>query len=156
MELKEIIKEEIGSEFLVRYDRGEIDKDRLIISKEKRIVWKSGKELELDERFLNAEFKKIDTKEYTFNEILQKIKEENRTYIKVRVEHELMDYIINETNGCLTNTETKDSLLTREIKNKLLKEQYLPLYNIIYLLGYYLSDINICKIIEEGRWYIYE
>ena len=152
MELKEIIKEEIGSEFLVRYDRGEIDKDRLIISKEKRIVWKSGKELELDERFLNAEFKKIDTKEYTFNEILQKIKEGNTTYIKVRVEHELMDYIMNETN----DYSPKDTLTTEEIKSKLLKEQYLPLYNIIYLLGYYLSDINICKILDEGRWYIYE
>ena len=28
MELKEIIKEEIGSEFLVKYDGGETDKDR--------------------------------------------------------------------------------------------------------------------------------
>lgn len=152
MELKEIIKEEIGSEFLVKYDGGEIDKDRLIISKEKRIVWKSGKELELDERFLNAKFKKIDNKEYTFNEILQKIKEENRTYIQVRVEHELMDYIMNETN----DYSPEDTLITKKIKNKLLKEQCLPLYNIIYLLGYYLSDINICKILDEGRWYIYE
>lgn len=146
--LQEVYNEEEGTEFKVKYEKGNYNKSTVkVAEKEKeflinrtKLVWNNGEDIQMKEEFVTAKFIKVQLS-VSFNDVINSSK-------RCRVEHKNVNIILENKNI------TFDKDMIAENFRAMQKDEYIDFDKVMLVLSRYLGSRLLKQVITEGKWYL--